>query len=232
MTEKNRYRPSQTVEALFMAAAMKIKTAAEKAIANQDAMKTESVSAKDEVETKINEPSLEQEMEAHTEASAADELSEIAAEIESVGQTYSGLCAEDIMNKDLIWASPNDPVQEFMQKMRQQEVHCVLIGQNGVLEGLVSDTDLAAAISPYLRPEFSHMREPKDDATLQIEAKWIMSRPVYTVSEKASLSDIIGVMQRVGQSNMPVIDDQGMVCGLVTESELMGVILKIQGNSN
>ena len=52
-----------------------------------------------------------------------------------------------------------------------------MIGADGVLEGLVSKSDLAGAASPYLRPEFAKWRWPLDDATLQIKVKWIMSRP-------------------------------------------------------
>ena len=142
----------------------------------------------------------------------------------------SCLCAEDIMNRDFIWGSPDDRVQDIIPKMRQPEVRCIVIGENGVLEGLVSDTDLAGAISPYLRPEFAHMRTPRDDATLQIKVKWIMSRPVYTIDPKASISDTIGVMRNVGQQHMPVVDKQGRVCGLVTASELFEVILKTHVN--
>lgn len=56
-----------------------------------------------------------------------------------------------------------------------------LIGADGVLEGLVSKSDLAGALSSYLRSEFAKLRWPLDDATLQIKVKWIMSRPIRTI---------------------------------------------------
>jgi len=144
----------------------------------------------------------------------------------------SALCAEDVMHKELIWESPDDSVQEILTKMERHDVHYVLIGQNGVLEGLVSETDLAAALSPFLRPEFAHLRQPEDDATLQIRVKWIMSRPVYTVNLRASLLDTISVMSRVGKLCLPVVDEQEKVHGLVTESDIFKVMLKPRANLN
>ncbi len=107
-----------------------------------------------------------------------------------------------------------------------------MIGQNGVLEGLVSETDLAAALSLFLRPEFAHLRQSSDDDTLQIKVHWIMSRPVYTVNPRASIMDTIGVMRRVGRLCLPVVDGQGKVRGLVTDSDIFNEMLKPRDSLN
>ena len=58
----------------------------------------------------------------------------------------------------------------------------MLVGQNGILEGIVSKSDIRGAMSPYLQEMFAQWRRPLDVATLQIRLKWVMSKPVYTIS--------------------------------------------------
>jgi len=272
MKVKSRYRPSETVEALFTAAAAKITAATDKAIAVQEA-KLETAAVLLEAETvepasgnktpETSNSEAGQKIEIRTieqETDGADEiLEEVAAQRARTTTDYSessenqisqdlqpvapapanqlreqwpadcGLHAEDIMHNELVWGSPDDSIQGILPKMERHDVDCILIGQNGVLEGLVSETDLAAALSPFLRPEFAHLRQPEDDDTLQIKVKWIMSRPVHTVHPRASLLDIVSVMSRVGRLCLPVVDEQGKVHGLVTESDIFEVMLKTTG---
>ncbi|UCG58408.1 MAG: hypothetical protein JSU70_02665 [Phycisphaerales bacterium] len=78
MKAKDRYQPSETVEALFTTAVVKIKTEADKAIAKQKAMsETEVVSAKAGVQAKTKAPTLEQEVEPEVETETAIEASAI-----------------------------------------------------------------------------------------------------------------------------------------------------------
>ena len=128
----------------------------------------------------------------------------------------SGLCAKDVMLKELVWGSPDDSVQQTFAKMQQHDAGYMMVGQNGVLEGIVSNSNITGALSPYLRPIFAKWRRPLDDATLKIRIKWIMSKPVRTVKPDASLVTVMGNMCQFGQRAFPVVDEQGKVQGLVT----------------
>jgi CBS-domain-containing membrane protein len=95
-----------------------------------------------------------------------------------------------------------------------------MVGQDGVLEGIVSKSDLTGAISPYMRPAFAKWRKPLDDATLQIRIKWIMSKPVRTIRPETSLAAIMENMLQLGVLCLPVVDQQGKVQGLVAEANI------------
>ena len=136
------------------------------------------------------------------------------------------MCAEDIMQKDVIWGSDNDSVQQTLTRMQQVDDGYMMVGQEGVLEGIVSKSDLTGAISPYLRPVFAKWRRPLDDATLQIRIKWIMSRPVRTVRLETSLVVIMENMCRFGGGCLPVVDKQGRVQGMVTAFDIFKALLK------
>ena len=139
---------------------------------------------------------------------------------------FLGTTAAEIMEKEVVWAGPEDTVQDVIAKMQQHNVGYVLIGVNGVLEGLVSGSNILGAVSLYLRPMFAKWRRPQDDATLGVKVKWIMSRPVRTVRPDATLAAMIESMRRCGGRCLPVVDAKGAVQGIVTVFDILLRILE------
>jgi CBS domain-containing protein len=142
----------------------------------------------------------------------------------------SGLCAKDVMLKELVWGSPEDSVQQAIIKIQRYDSGYLMVGIDGVLEGIVSNSNIKGALSPYLRPVFAKWRRPLDDATLQIRIKWIMSRPVHTVKPETPLVKVMENMCRHGMLCLPVVDQQGKVQGLVTETDIFKVLLELKSS--
>ena len=133
--------------------------------------------------------------------------------------------AADIMSTDVVWATPEDTVQTVLSKMQQHDTGYVLIGANGTLEGLVSNSTILGAVSLYLRPVFAKWRRPDDDATLGVKVKWIMSRPVRTVRPETTLEAMIECLRRYGGRCLPVADEKGAVKGIVTVFDILIAVL-------
>jgi CBS domain-containing protein len=133
--------------------------------------------------------------------------------------------AKDIMQKDIVWAGPDESVQQALKKMQQHDAGYIMVGRDRVLEGIVSKSDIAGAVSPYLRSIFAKWRRILDDATLKIKIKWIMSRPVRTIRPETSLVTIMDIMCRFGGRALPVVDKQGEVLGLVTVFDIFRILL-------
>lgn len=150
----------------------------------------------------------------------------IQAQPQAVLGEFLGRSAAEIMDKEVVWAGPEDTVQDVIAKMQQHNVGYVLVGTNGVLEGLLSGSDVMAAVSLYLRPMFAKWRRPQDDATLGVKVKWIMSRPVRTVRPDATLASMIETMRRCGGRCLPVVDVKGVVQGIVTVFDILLRILE------
>jgi CBS domain-containing protein len=121
----------------------------------------------------------------------------------------------DIMRKGVAWALPDDTVEKIVNIMQQQDTGYVMIGESGRLQGIVSKSDVRGAMSPYLQSMFVKWRGPMDTATLQIKAKWIMSRPVRTVRPDTNIGSIMRAMMDHGGRCVPVVDDQAAVIGTV-----------------
>ena len=137
----------------------------------------------------------------------------------------SATCAKDIMQKEVVWGSVDDSVQQALTKMQQADSGYMMIGKDGAPEGIVSKSDITGAISPYLRPIFAKWHRPLDDATLQIKVKWIMSRPVHTVKPETSLVNIMGTMRQSGLRALPVMDQQGNIQGMVTVFDIFKALI-------
>lgn len=168
------------------------------------------------------------------------EVNEIEAEEEPVPQfkprnRISGKFslkanAEDIMDTDVFWCSPEDSVELALNKMRRHNIGYLMIGTDGVLEGIVSNSDISGAVSPYLRPIFAKWSRPLDSASLNIRLKWIMTRPVQTVRPEASLVTITENMCRFGKRCLPVVDQEGKVEGLITVFDIFKVLQNTDPN--
>ena len=134
--------------------------------------------------------------------------------------------AGEIMTPAALWVSPEDTIEDVLRQMQQHNVGYVLAGQDGQIEGLVSRSDITAAISPYLRPVFAHWRRPADDATMKIRVKWFMSRTVHTIRPDASLQTIAKTMMKHSVRGLPVLDAEGRVVGVVTVYDVFAALLR------
>jgi CBS domain-containing protein len=135
------------------------------------------------------------------------------------------LTAKDTMRTNVVWASADETVEQLLAKMQQHDTAYLLIGQKGNLEGIASKSDVRGALSPYLQTMFAKWRSPMDAATLQIKAKWVMSRPVRTVRPDATLSAVMLAMSEHGGRCMPVVDELAKVLGIVTVFDIFTVLL-------
>jgi len=153
-------------------------------------------------------------------------------EIPSVTGDLFEIRANEIMQNRVTWASPEDSLQQALAKMQQMDAGYIMIGPNGVLEGIVSQSDITRAMSPYLQPIFAKWRRPLDDATLKIRIKWIMSRPVRTIKPETSLAAIMEYMSQFRGRCLPVTDEAGTVQGLVTAFDIFRALLKSSSNTS
>jgi len=152
--------------------------------------------------------------------------SDLAPPVGDAKGTKPSLCAADIMQKNVVWSSPDESVQQGLEKMQQHNTNYIVIGRDEKLEGIVSKNDLMGAMSPYLKPPFTKWRRPLDDATLQIRLKWIMSKPVRTTEPETPLAAVMEKMCQSEKHCMPVTDKQGKVVGMVTVLDVMKALSK------
>jgi CBS domain-containing protein len=150
---------------------------------------------------------------------------ETKSAVSSAPAAFSDLTAEQIMKTGILWADPEDTVEQVMKQMQQQGCGYVLVGRDHQIDGLISRSVIASAVSPYLRSVFAQMKRPLDDASLQIRIKWFMSRPVHSIGPKAGVDQVIHTMFKYGIRGLPVVDAQGSVLGFITVYDVLQALI-------
>ena len=170
------------------------------------------------------------------EAKEQDEDAQISESIREMTQSQASLAGEknffalnikakDIMNENIAWCSSEDCVHQALSKMQDHNTRYLMIGEeNRSVEGIISKSDLDAAMSPYLRPIFAKWKRDLDDATLKIKLKWIMCKTICFIRPQTPLTAIIQKMKKSAKLCLPVMEDN-KVLGLITVSDIFSVIL-------
>lgn len=137
---------------------------------------------------------------------------------------------KDVMTETVVAVLRDAPFKEIATAMRQRHITGlpVLDRHNRVL-GVVSEADL-------LRKEELRNREPtlldeqqrlgdyaKADA---VNAADLMTSPAVTTTAAATLPQAARLMAVHGYKRLPVVDDTGVLCGIVSRADLLKVFLR------
>ncbi|MBN2317932.1 MAG: CBS domain-containing protein [Acidobacteria bacterium] len=96
--------------------------------------------------------------------------------------------------------------------------HLLVLGENDVLVGVISDRDLLKHISPFIA---TLVERPIDLRTLKRKAHQIMSRKSITATKEQSLNDAAALMIENNISCIPIIRRDQTIEGIVSWKDIM-----------
>jgi CBS domain-containing protein len=118
----------------------------------------------------------------------------------------------EVMTPNPVCCSPDTKVSDVARMMVQHDCGEIPLVRNAanskVLVGVVTDRDIVARL-------IAENRNPLD-ATVQS----CMTQPVITVSERADLDECIRLMETHQIRRVPVVDDKGWLCGIVSQADI------------
>jgi trk system potassium uptake protein TrkH len=117
------------------------------------------------------------------------------------------------MDKDVLILSPHTQTREAARMLRRYETDdIIVIDKNGVPRGIVTDEDILSKVS---------------DVTVYAEAtrlKDVMSTPLVTINEKATLQDALHKMRDNDIRKLPVLTKKNKVVGIIYQTTIANVI--------
>jgi acetoin utilization protein AcuB len=123
--------------------------------------------------------------------------------------------AAEIMTKKLVTIRWNEGVTQAFSLMEKHRIrHLPVVGDEGLVVGILSENDLSRALNPS-RPGF------EEEATVAEFMSW----PAITVCEKDSLRDIAEGMIREKVSAVLVTENDNEVVGIMTSEDLLRVLV-------
>jgi len=128
----------------------------------------------------------------------------------------------DIMTPQPITVGMDTELLLIKEIFDQGFFHHLLVEDEGLVVGIISDRDLLHAISPYLdtRSETS-----RDAATLRKKAHQIMSRKIVSVTPDTERDVAARVLLDAHVSCLPVITPERQLVGIVTWHDFLSSYL-------
>lgn len=128
----------------------------------------------------------------------------------------------DIMTSPAIIIGPDTTVPAAIALMRQHNIRHLPVEENGRLVGMISRGDLReASITASINADQYELHFLLNKLTVAR----LMSRKVYTVTPHAFVVHAAELMTDNKIAGLPVVDEKGAVIGIVTESDLLRMLV-------
>lgn len=114
----------------------------------------------------------------------------------------------DVMSKDVKVVRPDTSMKEVVATMNKFSIGSVIVVQGGRPVGIITERDiLSRQVEPCLAPE-------------TLTARHVMTSPVVTINENASIEEAARLMAKKKAKRLPVMSD-GKLVGIITYTDIV-----------
>jgi CBS domain-containing protein len=117
----------------------------------------------------------------------------------------------DIMTSAAIHDSPDDTLAAAARMMWHQQTGSLLVMEGDSLTGIVTERDVLRVVAEGSDPKATSLRE-------------VMSKNPVTISPDTKLRDAANIMFNHWFRHLPVVDDSGEVCGILSLRDLLTIL--------
>ena len=124
------------------------------------------------------------------------------------------MLVKDVMTRDVKVVDPDASVSEVAAAMNRFGVGSIIVVAGDEPVGVVSERDiLGRVVEPCLSPEATTARQ-------------IMSSPVVSISESATLGEAVRLMSENRVRKLPVVN-MGRLVGIITYTDVLSEVLTV-----
>jgi CBS domain-containing protein len=117
----------------------------------------------------------------------------------------------DALATKLVTAGRTETLSSIALRMREHNVGTVVIVEGQKPIGIVTDRDLALALGA-------------DRVAPQALAESVMTTPVRTIPDGAGIFAATQCMRDAGVRRLPIVDKEGLLVGMISLDDLMGLL--------
>jgi acetoin utilization protein AcuB len=130
------------------------------------------------------------------------------------------------MTKDVISVDVNDSMQDAARLIRGHKIKHLPVMENGKLVGIVTDKDLKrASASDVTTLEIHELLF----LISQIKISDIMTKDPITIPLDCTIDEAAQILLEHKLSGAPVVDDEGQVAGVITQTDIFRVLVLFTG---
>ncbi len=124
-------------------------------------------------------------------------------------------CVADVMTRKTVTLSPHHGFAEAVSLMADRHFrHIVVVDTGGQILGVISDRDILRTLARTSNWQTKDVSQ-------------IMTRDPVTVKRETPLSVAVARMVAKRINCLPVLDDEGKVCGILTSTDLLKAYQKL-----
>ncbi len=146
----------------------------------------------------------------------------------------------DIMTREVIYVRRDTPVGDVARLLVKFNLSGVPVVEDDKVIGIVNEEDLimrdAIVDAPHVFSIFDSVfylgnRKQFDEEMHKIlatDAGELMSGKIVTISEEANVQELATVMMKKEVNPIPVLNADGLLCGIVSRSDLIKLMVREQ----
>ncbi len=128
---------------------------------------------------------------------------------------------ESIMSRPVVTVELDDSLRAIKEILDVAPFHHLLVQEDGILYGVITDRDLYKALSPNLG---TPLESARDTATLNKRAHQIMTRKPWTLPRSADVFEAIHLFNHRGIACVPIVDADNRIEGIVTTRDIFRLL--------
>lgn len=115
---------------------------------------------------------------------------------------------EEIMNKQVATAKPDDQLVTAAKMMLERKIGCVVVVENDKVVGIMTESDLVKCAASGHDPNRTLVKD-------------MMKSPPVTCTPQAPVEEAYAHMRRNSIRHLPIVDKDGALVGIVTMKDLI-----------
>ena len=133
------------------------------------------------------------------------------------------------MSKNVITVDVNDSMRDAMSLLKENDIRMLPVMKKGKLTGIITDRDLKrASASDATSLDIHELMY----LLTKIKVKDIMTKDPITVPPDYTAEETAQVLLDSKISGAPVVDNNGQVVGVITQTDLFRVLISLTGVGN
>ncbi|MBX3446859.1 MAG: HPP family protein [Parvibaculaceae bacterium] len=147
------------------------------------------------------------------------------AEMIAYERRSGGITCGAAMSRDVATVSPDTPLEEALRLLRKHSIKALpVVDSERRVIGILTQTDLvdqAASLRAGLQAGFVALFRRHGGRAV---AGDIMSSPALTATPDMPIGRLIPIMSDAGHHHLPVVDEEGKLAGIVTQTDVIGAL--------
>ena len=155
------------------------------------------------------------------------------AEVRAYDRRSGGVICAQIMSRDVQSVGPKTSLREALRHLREHHIKALpVVDQDNRVIGILTQTDLLDKADWGMSTVGSGLgwrlrALSNSDRPLKGRVEDIMSAPVKAAQAETPIAQVVPFMADAGLHHLPVVDGEGRLVGMVTQSDVMAAMYAV-----